>query len=100
MYMREDKPLLPCRQADEALEKDENVGNSPISSVFILLNFMIAACYLFQPYVFKEVGIVIATCYFLLFAYATYEASLLLVKMGEICQLSDYLDSVSVKLVL
>jgi hypothetical protein len=50
----------------------EKVVNIPASTVFLMLNIMIGAGFLVQPYAFKKSGIILSTFFYMIFGYATY----------------------------
>jgi amino acid permease len=61
----------------------ESINNSILSSVFLLLNNMIGAGFLVQPYVFKESGIFLATIVYICLATATFMGTQLLIAIAD-----------------
>lgn len=101
--LEEDSPLLATgndaassnhhHQHSLTLFPDEIV-NSPISTIFLILNVMIGAGFLVQPYVFKQSGILTATILYAYFAYSCFEGASLLIHLAKHYQIFDFADIV------
>lgn len=59
------------------------MDNSSLASVFLLLNNMIGAGFLVQPYVFMSAGILLTTIAYIIFGVATYTGTQVLITIAD-----------------